>query len=182
MPIPASIEIMAAPPRTAPPDSKRKKKRGSAKKAERLVYQLSCKKCHGRHGEYVGATTGTLPATMKGHVDRVVAEVRRGRAAKGAEDGPPSSSDIKAGDQERWSADFARHFADHCLPKNRFRRPMSEKQVLKFCRENVKVELLRRKDGDVLCWDCDDEFTDVHRSLLVKRGSRGSDNRRVTPP
>lgn len=134
---------------------------GGSRKAERLVYQLSCKKCKNTHGSYVGATSTDLTTTVEAHVDRVVKAVAS-KGKVGAERGGAT--------EEKWTADFVLHFAEHCKPKNKlFRSSMPKKEVIDFCHKNIKVELLKSKRGVELCWECD-EFTDVHRSLLARRG------------
>ena len=49
--------------------------------------------------------------------------------------------------KEAWSAEFAQHFARHVKPSLPRIKGVSEKEVIAFCQQNVKVEVLRRSDG-----------------------------------
>jgi len=117
--------------------------KSSKKKSERLVYQLSCKKCN-KHGSFVGATDQGLKTMLDQHFEKVVAEAKKKKKSENVE---------KAKKGEAWHGEFAQHFAKHT--KKKFGKT-SEKDIIKFCRQNVKVEVLRRGDGAALMWEEDD--------------------------
>mmetsp|Transcript_30491 Transcript_30491/g.52027 ORF Transcript_30491/g.52027 Transcript_30491/m.52027 type:complete len:166 (+) Transcript_30491:1400-1897(+) len=113
------------------------------KKTERLVYQLSCKKCN-KHGSFVGATDQGLKTMLDQHFEKVVAEAKKKKKSENVE---------KAKKGEAWHGEFAQHFAKHT--KKRFGK-VSEKDIIKFCQRNVKIEVLRRGDGAALMWEEDE--------------------------
>jgi hypothetical protein len=51
---------------------------------------------------------------------------------------------------------FAEHFAKHMKPIIGF-KSVTEKEIRKFCRANIKIEVLRRQDGTDLMWECEEE-------------------------
>ena len=114
----------------------------AGKKTERLVYQLSCKKCN-KLSSCVGTTHDDIKTTMKRHFDQVY------EATKGKKGDLPKPSD---NDKLNWSIDFTTHFAKHCKPAIKF-KSVSKKDVVTFCRQNVKVEVLKRSDGAELYWE-----------------------------
>jgi len=113
------------------------------KKVERLVYQLSCRKCN-KHKNFVGTTHTDLPQTMKRHFKAVYEATKSKR--KSDDWTVDSAESSKSKSCEAWSGEFAVHFAKHCKPTLKI-RAVSEKDVIKFCRENIKVEVLKRGDG-----------------------------------
>ncbi|KAL9187564.1 hypothetical protein ACHAXT_001667 [Thalassiosira profunda] len=125
--------------------------KGKKKKGKRLVYQLSCRKCNNLH--FVGTTRKGLDKTMERHVNAVVKEVKsKGSAADHSDQ------------LENWSPDFAAHFAKHINGGSKrflLKRQASDKEVRRFCQENVKVEVLRRQDGAELMWE---EESTIQRS------------------
>ena len=133
-------------------DDKSKKK----KKKERLVYQLSCRKCN-KQMNFVGTTEHDLKTTMKKHFDEVVKATKKPskrRTIDSLGSGGDHDNDDKSVEhkKEAWHAVFAEHFAKHCRPRIGF-KSVSERDVIKFCREHVKVEVLRRSDGAELYWE-----------------------------
>ena len=132
------------------------------KKTERLVYQLSCKKCN-KHMNFVGTTHTDLKSTMQRHFERVVEVACKNpsksssssggkRKSNGSEEGEEVSDDKSQKSQrESWHEEFALHFAKHCK-KGPF-KSVSKKEVIDFCRQNVKVEVLKRSDGAELYWE-----------------------------
>mmetsp|Transcript_30490 Transcript_30490/g.52021 ORF Transcript_30490/g.52021 Transcript_30490/m.52021 type:complete len:170 (+) Transcript_30490:1400-1909(+) len=117
------------------------------KKTERLVYQLSCKKCN-KHGSFVGTTDVSLKSALDKHFNRVVEEAKK---KKGKKENTNGGDKVKKG--EAWHEEFAQHFAKHT--KKRFGK-VSEKDIIKFCQRNVKIEVLRRGDGAALMWEEDE--------------------------
>ena len=93
-----------------------------------------------------------------------------------------SAESSKSKTNEAWSGEFAAHFAKHCKPTIKF-KAVSEKDVIKFCRENIKVEVLKRGDGGkssivihVLLISCvhfmsHARFSLVHKLLQIQCGS-----------
>ena len=133
----------------------------SGKVTERLVYQLSCKKCN-KLSCCVGKTDDDLKTTMKRHVNEVYEYMQSGKknklddSKKNKSDGggSPKSSDSNTsrGTTGCWNAQFAAHFAKHCKPAIKF-KSVSKKEVIRFCRQYVKVEVLKRGDGAELYWE-----------------------------
>ena len=80
------------------------------KKVERLVYQLSCRKCN-KHKNFVGTTHSDLPQTMKRHFKAVYEATKSKRKSDDSVDSAESS---KSKSNEAWSGEFAVHFAKHC--------------------------------------------------------------------
>lgn len=145
-------------------DQKKKKK----KKRERLVYQLSCRKCN-KQMNFVGTTTHDLRTTMERHFDQVVKvattsnnkkisssfskgdnKKKKAENKEGDDDGEVTNNNNK---KEAWSAEFAQHFAKHVKPSLPRIKSVSPKEVILFCQQNVKVEVLRRSDGAELYWE-----------------------------
>ena len=135
-------------------------KKPRRRRKEQLVYQLSCKKCN-NHKNYIGTTNRDLKTTMAKHFDHVV------DAAKGKKKGVSKSKTNKVANDdnktnkskpnqkqghEDWISDFAQHFAEHCKSTMKLKL-VSEKDIIHFCRENVKVEVLKRSDGSELYWE-----------------------------
>ena len=52
----------------------------------------------------------------------------------------------------KWSATFAQHFAKHCRKKCK-----THKDVIKYCKKNVKIEVLKKESGAALFWNDYDE-------------------------
>ena len=141
----------------------------SGKVTERLVYQLSCKKCN-KLSCCVGKTDDDLKTTMKRHVNEVYEYMQSGKKNKSDDSkknksdgggknksdggGSPKSSDSNTsrGKTGCWNAQFAAHFAKHCKPAIKF-KSVSKKEVIRFCRQYVKVEVLKRSDGAELYWE-----------------------------
>ena len=74
------------------------------------------------------------------------------RKSNRSEEGEEASDDKSQKSQrESWHAEFAAHFAKHCK-KGPF-KSVSKKEVIDFCRQNVKVEVLKRSDGAELYWE-----------------------------
>ena len=121
------------------------------KKTERLVYQLSCKKCN-QHMNFVGTTHTDLKTTMQRHFDQVVKAAKSTKSKKKSDESVDSADDkSQQSKKEAWHEEFALHFAKHCKPK--VFKSVSEKEVIAFCQQNVKVEVLRRSDGAELYWE-----------------------------
>ncbi|KAL7449334.1 hypothetical protein ACHAWC_002355 [Mediolabrus comicus] len=123
------------------------------KTVERLVYQLSCRKCN-KHGSWIGTTHDDIKETIDGHICRVVEEYADGKGK--SKSSPSKGSTNSSGKIENWSKPFAEHFARHCKPKIGF-KSVTEKEIRKFCRANIKIEVLRRQDGTDLMWECEEE-------------------------
>lgn len=125
------------------------------KTVERLVYQLSCRKCPSMSHSWIGTTHDDIKETIDGHICRVVEEYADG---KGKSKSSPSKSSTNSSDGkvENWSKPFAEHFSRHCRPKIGF-KSVTEKEIRKFCRANIKIEVLRRQDGTDLMWECEEE-------------------------
>jgi len=134
------------------------------KKTERLVYQLSCKKCN-QHMNFVGTTHTDLKTTMERHFDLVVKAGKSSKTYKRKSSGGSACSETSTGSgsggkKESWSEEFANHFAKHATKRrvsSGVFKSVSEKDIIKFCRENVKVEVLRRGDGAELMWEEEEE-------------------------
>ena len=124
------------------------------KKTERLVYQLSCRKCN-KHMNFVGTTHDSIKTTMTRHFDEVY-EATQNKDLLKAESRRGGSSVKSNGSTSKgpgnWNAEFAAHFAKHCKPAIRF-KAITKKDVITFCRQNVKVEVLKRSDGAELYWE-----------------------------
>ena len=126
--------------------------KGKKKKGKRLIYQLSCKRCN-QHRDFIGTTHKDLETTVSKHIDGVIQELD----LKGKAD--------NNGHLENWSPDFAAHFSKH-LRDLLHKSQISRKVVHKFCRENVKVEVLRRQDGAELMWMDDSVHTKMDEEFL----------------
>ena len=138
------------------------------KKTERLVYQLSCKKCN-QHMNFVGTTHTDLKTTMERHFDLVVKAAKSSnkdktftykRKSSGGSACSDTSTGSSGGKKESWAEEFANHFAKHATKRrvsSGVFKSVSEKDIIKFCRENVKVEVLRRGDGAELMWEEEEE-------------------------
>jgi len=122
------------------------------KKTERLVYQLSCQKCN-KHMNFVGTTHTDLKTTMERHFAEVVKVTKAKRKSMKSSNGSVTTTDSSTkGKHEQWSEEFALHFANHVSRRSMF-KTIAEKDVIAYCRENVKVEVLRRSDGAELYWE-----------------------------
>jgi hypothetical protein len=138
-------------------DSSQDQQQPEEKKRERLVYQLSCRKCNVRTN-FIGTTDKSLRETVEKHFDHVVRAVKGNTSKKksksGSSDSDEECSISSGGKQQDWATEFANHFAKHCSKKglNKF-KTVKEEDVIKFCQENVKVELLKRSDGSELYWE-----------------------------
>lgn len=53
---------------------------------------------------------------------------------------------------EAWSKDFAKHVSQHVKPKSKKSKSESQSDVIDFCRENLKVEVLQRQPEGNLHW------------------------------
>jgi len=138
------------------------------KKTERLVYQLSCKKCS-QHMNFVGTTHTDLKTTMERHFDLVIKAAKsnkdktftyKRKSSGGSACSDTSTGSGSGGKKESWSEEFANHFAKHATKRrvsSGVFKSVSEKDIIKFCRENVKVEVLRRGDGAELMWEEEEE-------------------------
>eukprot|EP01083_Nonionella_stella_P204267 744777_1 len=78
---------------------------------------------------------------------------------KNKSDGGGSPKSVKSSDSNTsrgktgcWNAQFAAHFAKHCKPAIKF-KSVSKKDVIAFCRQYVKIEVLKRSDGAELYWE-----------------------------
>ena len=91
-----------------------------------------------------------LKTTIGKHIDRVVETTKKGKAK------PGDANDEKDGKREKWSEEFCAHFAKHCQSKFPG-KSKSEKDVIKFCRANIKCEVLRRHDGAELMWEMEED-------------------------
>jgi hypothetical protein len=117
------------------------------KKVERLVYQLSCKKCN-KHPNFIGTTEDDIITTIDGHICRVIDAVKEGKSKSSPSKRKDEVDDIKI---ENWSDAFAHHFAKHC--KSSVFKSVSDQNVKKFCIANVKIKVLRISDGTDLMWE-----------------------------
>ena len=125
------------------------------KTVERLVYQLSCRKCN--NGSWIGTTHGDIKETIDGHICRVVEEYADGKGKSKSSPSKSSTNSSEGKKIENWSTPFAEHFAKHLRkPKIGF-KSVTEKEIRKFCRANIKIEVLRRQDGTDLMWECEEE-------------------------
>jgi phage regulator Rha-like protein len=125
------------------------------KTVERLVYQVSCRKCN-KHGSWIGTTHDDIKETIDGHIRRVVEEYADGKGKSKSSPSKGSTNSSEGKKIENWSKSFAEHFARHCKPKIGF-KSVTEKEIRKFCRANIKIEVLRRQDGTDLMWECEEE-------------------------
>ena len=134
--------------------------------AERVIYQVSCRKCSkGRAGQMIGTTRG------EGEVKHAVRELLK----RCSLDVVTSSSSPKKGGSLRSSLTSPLRFlwtkglrkrpnsVDKTCPEECFRKhleshipkylPKTEKDIYKYCKEIVKVEVLRKNnDEDLLHW------------------------------
>ncbi len=108
-----------------------------------------------KHGSWIGTTHDDIKETIDGHICRVVQEYADGKG-KSKSSPSKSSTNSSEGKVENWSKPFAEHFARHCKPKIGF-KSVTEKEIRKFCRANIKIEVLRRQDGTDLMWECEEE-------------------------
>lgn len=144
-------------------------------KAANLVYLLSCKSCH-EQMDFVGSSETDLQTTIEKHYEQVVNVIKKSQgngfvnafkksksksksasppAAKNGPAPPPTKSKSKSNGpdaREAWSKDFAQHVAKHCKPKSKF-KSVSEADALQFCRDNIKIQVLRRQDGAAMYWE-----------------------------
>ena len=101
---------------------------------------------------FVGTTHTDLKTTMQRHFDQVVKATKSTKSKKKSDESVDSADDkSQQSKKEAWHEEFALHFAKHCKPK--VFKSVSEKEVIAFCQQNVKVEVLRRSDGAELYWE-----------------------------
>jgi hypothetical protein len=142
---------------------KRANKKASA---ERVIYQVSCRKCSkGRDGQLIGTTRG------EGEVKHAVRELlkrcsldvvtsssspKKGGSLRSSLTSPLRSLLTKGLRKRSSSVDntcpeesFRKHLASH-VPKKMVK---TEKDVFKYCKEIIKIEVLRKNnDEDFLHW------------------------------
>ena len=141
-------------------------KRADKKASERVIYQVSCRKCSskGRDGQMVGTTRGEVKHAVRKLLKRCAHDVvtssttspKKGGGLRSSLTSPLRSSLTKSLRKRSSSVDntcpeesFIKHLASH-VPKL---LPKTETDVYKYCKEIVKVEVLRRNnDGDSLHW------------------------------
>lgn len=124
------------------------------KKEERLVYQLSCRKCN-KHPNFIGTTVDDIKTTVDRHICRVIEAVNEGKKKSSPSKRQDNVVALEnSGKIENWSEVFAQHFAKHCKPS--MFKSVSDKDVKRFCKANVKIEVLRRSDGTDLMWESED--------------------------
>jgi len=115
---------------------------------ERLIYQLSCRQCKGKNLNFVGTTMMDIMEQMDIHFDEVAQQVQK-MNGKGRRSDAVFTEGINS---TKWSASFAQHFAKHCRKKCK-----THKDVVKYCKKNVKIEVLKKESGAALCWNDYDE-------------------------
>jgi hypothetical protein len=111
---------------------------------ERLIYQLSCRQCKGKNLNFVGTTLLPVMEQVDIHFQEVVQQVQKmnGRGRR------VDSVFVEGMHSTKWSATFAQHFAEHCRKKCK-----CAKDVLKYCQNNVKIEILKKESGASLYWN-----------------------------
>lgn len=141
-------------------------KRADKKASERVIYQVSCRKCSskGRDGQMVGTTRGEVKHAVRKLLKRCAHDVvtssttspKKGGGLRSSLTSPLRSSLTKSLRKRSRSVDntcpeesFIKHLASH-VPKL---LPKTETDVYKYCKEIVKVEVLRKNnDEDLLHW------------------------------
>ena len=115
---------------------------------ERLIYQLSCRQCKGKNLNFVGTTMMDIMEQMDIHFNEVAQQVQKMNGK-----GRRSDAVFTEGtNSTKWSASFAQHFAKHCRKKCK-----THKDVIKYCKKNVKIEVLKKESGAALFWNDYDE-------------------------
>jgi hypothetical protein len=111
---------------------------------ERLIYQLSCRQCKGKDLNFVATTMLDIIDQVDVHFQEVVQQVQK-MNGKGRR-----SDDVftEGTNSTKWSATFAQHFAKHCRKKCK-----CAEDVIKYCRKNVKIEILKKENGAELYWN-----------------------------
>jgi hypothetical protein len=111
---------------------------------ERLIYQLSCRQCKGKNLNFVGTTMIDIMEQMDIHFNEVAQQVQKMNGK-----GRRSDAVFTEGtNSTKWSASFAQHFAKHCRKKCK-----THKDVIKYCKKNVKIEVLKKESGAALFWN-----------------------------
>lgn len=131
--------------------------RKNTQKRHRLVhYQLSCRQCNDHH-TFMGSTTESdLVSTLQRHFGQVVeVACQKKKSPLKTRSSNARNDDDHQDHEEEWTVEFAQHFAKHCcsskkssslLPLPRLgKSPVREEDVIAFCRQNVKVQVLQRK-------------------------------------
>ncbi len=144
---------------------KAQQRAGKKASAERVIYQVSCRKCSkGRDGQMIGTTRGEVKHAVRKLLKRCAHDVvtssttspKKGGGLRSSLTSPLRSSLTKGLRKRSSSVDntcpeecFRKHLASH-IPKL---LPKTEKDVYKYCKEIVKVEVLRKNnDEDLLHW------------------------------
>jgi hypothetical protein len=143
---------------------KAQQRAGKKASVERVIYQVSCRKCSkGRDGQMIGMTRGEVKHAVRELLKRCAQDVVTSSTSpkKGGGLGSsltfPLRSLLTRGLRKRSSSvdntcpeeSFRKHLASH-IPKL---LPKTEKDVYKYCKEIVKVEVLRKNnDEDLLHW------------------------------
>ena len=111
---------------------------------ERVIYQLSCHQCKGKDFNFVATTMLDIVDQVDVHFQEVAQQVQKMNGK-----GRRSESVFTEGtNSTKWSATFAQHFAKHCRKKCK-----CADDVVKYCRKNVKIEILKKEDGAELYWN-----------------------------
>lgn len=122
-----------------------------------LVYLLSCGNCT-NYMNFVGITETDIKTAVEKHFDQVVNKLIK-KSSSGNSNGN-SGRDNKKKDanhspdpREAWSKDFAQHFAKHYQQKAKKMRNITEADIIRFCQDNMMIEVLKRQDGTELYWE-----------------------------
>jgi hypothetical protein len=145
------------------------------KKSERIIFQVSCKKCpKGKNCSVVGVTTGDLKMKMRRLTKKCVVAAaecpqkttpssflggllnnhhRTSSAAHSAvsenKETPSSTASTEDKDILKQKEVFIKHLASH-IPKKMVK---NEKEARSFCKKLIRVEVLKKVGGEELYWE-----------------------------
>jgi hypothetical protein len=146
-----------------------------SKKSERIIFQVSCKKCpKGKNCSVVGVTTGDLKMKMRRLTKKCVVAAaecpqkttpssflggllnnhhRTSSAAHSAisenKETPSSTASTEDKDILKQKEVFIKHLASH-IPKKMVK---NEKEARSFCKKLIRVEVLKKVGGEELYWE-----------------------------
>lgn len=145
------------------------------KKSERIIFQVSCKKCpKGKNCSVVGVTTGDLKMKMRRLTKKCVVaaaecpqkttpssflggllnnhhhtSAAHSAVSKNKETPSSTAASTEDGDIVKQEEVFIKHLASH-IPKKMVK---NEKEARSFCKKLIRVEVLKRVGGEELYWE-----------------------------
>ena len=146
------------------------------KKSERIIFQVSCKKCpKGKNCSVVGVTTGDLKMKMRRLTKKCVvaaaecpqkttpssflggllnnhhhtSSAAHSAVPKNKETPSSTAASTEDGDIVKQKEVFIKHLASH-IPKKMVK---NEKEARSFCKKLIRVEVLKRVGGEELYWE-----------------------------